>query len=99
MALAIGLVTGCIGLVLGTMSPSWVEEFGSSADAITFLMPFCIGTAIAFILMSVVASAVDTVIVTFAEAPLDFERNHPGLHRQMVTAWEHVYPDEFGTRS
>jgi hypothetical protein len=96
MAFVIGLITGCIGLVLGELNSSWVEEFGDSATAVSFLMPFFVGTAIAYILMGVVASAVDTVIVAFAEAPLDFERNHPGLHQQMVNAWSAVYPDEFG---
>lgn len=99
VSLAIGLVTGCIGLLLGQLNSSWVEELGSSAAAVSFLMPFLIGTAVAYILMSVVASAVDTVIVTFAEAPLDFERNHPGLHQQMVSAWGLVYPAEFAARS
>jgi hypothetical protein len=45
------------------------------------------------VLLGVVSSAVDTILVTFCEAPLDFERNHPGLHRQMLSAWRQVYPD------
>jgi hypothetical protein len=46
--------------------------------------------------MSVVLSANNTVLVAFAEAPLEFERSHPGLYAQMVYAWRAVYPEEFG---
>jgi hypothetical protein len=45
--------------------------------------------------MSVVASAVDTVIVCFAEAPAELQLNHPHLSNQMVQAWRLVYPEEF----
>ncbi len=45
--------------------------------------------------MRVVASAVDTVIVCFAEAPNDFRRHHPQLHQDMVEAWRQTYPTEF----
>jgi hypothetical protein len=41
-------------------------------------------------------SAVDTVIVSFAEAPEEFETNHPALCQQMMTAWRQVYPEECG---
>jgi hypothetical protein len=49
------------------------------------------------VLVGVVSSAVDTIVVTFCEAPMDFERNHPGLHRQMVSAWRQVYPEVMGS--
>lgn len=45
--------------------------------------------------MSVVASAVDTVIVCFAEAPHEFQMNYPQLSEQMVEAWRRTYPQEF----
>lgn len=45
--------------------------------------------------MSVVSSAVDTVIVCFAEAPNDLRLNFPHLSDQMVRAWRKVYPQEF----
>lgn len=45
--------------------------------------------------MSVVSSAVDTVVVCFAEAPNDLRLNYPLLSDQMVRAWRRVYPSEF----
>ena len=95
VCLVIGMVTGCVGLLLASACPSWVSEFGSSDTAIAFLIPALVGTAFAYILMGVVSSAVDTVVVAFCEAPLEFERNHPGLSAQMVDAWRQIYPEVF----
>ena len=95
VAYFIGALTGCVGLLLAIANPGWVEEFGSMSTLVAFGLPALIGAAISLILMSVVSSAVDTVVVAFAEAPLEFERNHPGLSAQMVGAWRQVYPDEF----
>lgn len=96
VCIVIGLLTGCVGLLLARASPGWVSEFGNSATAVAFLIPALVGTAFAYILMGVVASAVDTVIVAFCEAPLEFEQNHPGLSVQMVEAWRQIYPESFG---
>ena len=96
VCIVIGMVTGCVGLLLASAFPSWVSEFGSSATSVAFLIPALVGTAFSYILMGVVASAVDTVVVAFCEAPLEFERNHPGLSAQMVDAWRQIYPEVFG---
>jgi len=45
------------------------------------------------ILMSTIASAVNTVIVCFAEGPAEFEANHPELSRKMRETWISFYPD------
>lgn len=105
MCLVIGFLTGCIGLLL---LPTVVGFNGNDDDAaafggsgmllayvVAFFLSSSIGTAMSFILMNVVAAAVDTVIVAFAEAPLEFERNHPGLSTRMSNAWRQVYPEEF----
>lgn len=92
----IGVGAGCVGLLLSVAHPAWVSEYGDAAVVVAFLVPALIGIAMAFILTSVIIAAVDTVVVAFAEAPMEFERNHPGLSAQMVTAWRHVYPDEYG---
>ena len=92
----IGVGAGCVGLLLSIAHPAWVSEYGDSAAVVAFVVPALIGIAMSFILTSVVMAAVDTVVVAFAEAPMEFERNHPGLSSQLVTAWRHVYPDEFG---
>lgn len=91
--LVVGVACGAVGVALSTLHPSWTEDYGSSQTAISFLLPFLIGTTVANIVMATVASAVNTILVAFAEAPLDLERNHPGLHRQMIAAWHQVYPN------
>lgn len=95
VSLMVGALSGCVGLLLASARPGWIEEFGGSSTIVAFSIPALIGTAMAFVLMSVVTSAVDTVVVAFAEAPMDFERNHPGLSSQLVDAWRKVYPEEF----
>jgi biotin transporter BioY len=94
--IVLALLTGCFGLWLNSVKPSWLDEFGSSAIFVAFGLPFIVGWALSNILTSVVASAVDTVVVGFAEAPMEFERNHPGLYTAMISAWQEVYPEEFG---
>jgi hypothetical protein len=49
---------------------------------------FFVGFLFASIMISVVGSAaVNTVIVCFAEAPAEFEANHPELSHEMRTTW------------
>lgn len=95
ISILIGILSGCGGLLLCMAHPNWVHMFGENSSLAAFFLPALMGLGIAHIVMSVVTSAVDTVVVAFAEAPLEFERNHPGLSSQLVTAWRHVYPDEF----
>lgn len=54
------------------------------------------GFLISSILMSVVGSAVNTVIVCFAESPAEFEQNHPHLSAEMRAAWRQAWPAECG---
>ena len=57
---------------------------------------FLIGIVISAILLSVVDSSVNTVLVSFAEAPSEFEENHPQLSSEMRDAWRKVYSAECG---
>jgi hypothetical protein len=54
---------------------------------------FVAGLVLSSILMSTIASAVNTVIVCFAEGPAEFEANHPELSRKMRETWLEFYPD------
>mmetsp|Transcript_21220 Transcript_21220/g.43355 ORF Transcript_21220/g.43355 Transcript_21220/m.43355 type:complete len:104 (-) Transcript_21220:63-374(-) len=54
---------------------------------------FIVGLVLTSILMSTIASAVNTVIVCFAEGPAEFEANHPELSRKMRETWISFYPD------
>lgn len=91
ISLLVGLVMGGIGLL--------TEEFGDLLDesagnnrVIAFFLGFLVGLVITSILMSTIASGVNSVIVLFAEAPREFQSNHPELSRQMIDAWDLVYP-------
>jgi hypothetical protein len=52
-----------------------------------------VGFVFCSILMSVVGSAVNTVIVCFAESPAEFEANHPQLSAEMRHAWVQAWPE------
>lgn len=95
VSLIIGLVTGYVALALARLHPSWVVE-SSSSGFVMFVFPFLLGTSMSSTLFGVISSAVDTVIVAFCEAPMEFERNHPGLSHQMKTAWIQIHPEVFG---
>ena len=65
------------------------------------IAPFClnrlgflVGFIMASIMMGVVSSAVNTVIVCFAESPREFEVNHPQLSMEMRDAWRRAWPEE-----
>jgi len=94
--LIIGGLAGCVGLVLNEINPSWFEGYEGAAMGVAFGFSFLIGVVISAITLSVVDSSVDTVLVSFAEAPLEFEENHPELSSEMREAWRQVYPAECG---
>ena len=58
-----------------------------------FSIAFLVGLVLCSIMLSVVASGVNTVIVLFAEAPSEFQSNHAELSNSMRTAWMKAYPD------
>jgi len=85
-----GLITGLIGLAL-TQIDSWFPD-DKDVEISGFLIAFIIGLVISGIMLGVVESAVNSVIVLFAEAPNEFAGNHPDLHNEMVSAWREAYP-------
>lgn len=96
MSMAIGLATGLIGLVIGWLDSSMFEDFGLESSAgPAFLIGFLTGFVFSSVLLSVVASAINTVIVCYAEAPGEFEANHPHLSQQMRATWTQAWPGLF----
>jgi len=91
MSVLIGLIGGLAGLFMGSdaMSNAGVEEPGMMAFGMGFLM----GYLFASIALGVVASAVNTVIVCYCEAPAEFQQNHPQLSNEMRTAWTSAWPE------
>lgn len=92
----VGALTGCVGLTLGYLFPSWVGAFGKNSVVMSFTLPFLIGISLSNVLLGVIASATDTVIICFAEGPNDFHANYPELSQQMRLAWRQIYPEECG---
>jgi hypothetical protein len=96
VCLVIGALTGLVGMLLAKAT-GWADVvLGEDPNAAIFFICFLIGFSLAFILMGVVMSGVDSIIVCFAEAPNEFQTNHPALSSQMMAAWRQVYPQECG---
>ena len=89
VAVVVGALTGFLGMLLGRAT-------GWSSVGPVFFSCFIVGLSMSTILMNVVLSAVDTVIVAFAEAPGEFQTHHPALSSNMIQKWRLVFPDECG---
>lgn len=82
---------GALALVF-TATTDWFDEAGGNDRATAFFIGFVIGLAVCSILLSTVASGVNTVIVMFADAPADLQQNHPEISQKMRRIWGEVYP-------
>lgn len=51
-----------------------------------------VGLVLCSIILSTVASGVNTVIVLFAEAPAEFQQNYPELSNRMRETWAAAFP-------
>jgi hypothetical protein len=96
VCMAIGAVTGLVGMLLHSVTGWATASLGEDANVAVFFICFLIGISLSTITLGVVYSATNTVIVLFAEAPLEFETNHPRLCQNMMQAWRQVYPNECG---
>ena len=95
VSMAIGLIMGLVAMAIAnTGGMVFGNEVGASAAA--FFVSFITGAVLAFTLLTLVSSAVNTVIVCYAEAPREFELNHPKLSQDMLSAWREAWPEEFG---
>jgi hypothetical protein len=94
VSICVGILTGIIGAAVGNLMEQ--DEQGGGIIAGAFLVGALIGFVLCSTLFGLVSSAVNTVIVCFAEAPAEFQSNHPQLSQQMILAWRDAYPNEFG---
>mmetsp|Transcript_50445 Transcript_50445/g.74825 ORF Transcript_50445/g.74825 Transcript_50445/m.74825 type:complete len:473 (+) Transcript_50445:182-1600(+) len=92
ISVVVGGVTGGVGILLLHVTDWFPDDTGINS-ATAFGFGFIIGLVVTSILMSTVASAVNTVIVCFAEGPAEFDTNHPELSRKMREAWLGAFPD------
>jgi len=94
VCVGVGLITGLVALgIAHAQGMVFGDEVGASAAA--FFCGFVIGFVLTSTLMTLVSSAVNTVIVCFAEAPRQFQENHPKLSEDMCATWRQAWPMEF----
>lgn len=95
VSVGIGLITGLIGLVIAQTDQNIFANFNvENPGGAGFLAGLLIGVVMSSILLNIVSSAVNTVIVCFAESPREFDAHHPQLSMEMRTAWAQTFPEE-----
>jgi len=94
VSLISGAIIGAIGLIIQVTAGLVTEADtgGQNTKVFTFVLGFFVGLVLCSILMSVIGSAVNTVIVLFAEAPAEFQQNYPELSQRMREVWSRIYP-------
>lgn len=93
ISLLVGGVMGCVGLLIVKFQEDWFSDAGGTNHSLVgFLLGFLFGLVITSILMGTIASAVNAVIVLFAEGPAEFQQNHPELSNKMREVWSQLYP-------
>lgn len=98
MSIGIGLITGLVGLTIVSIKKDILDGmYDENQGAAGFVIGMLVGFLLCSVLMSIVDSAINTVIVCYAEAPAEFEQNHPELSALMRSAWMEAYPMEFST--
>jgi H+/Cl- antiporter ClcA len=90
-SVVVGLIMGCVGLILNEVT-DWFEKADGPDRPIAFALGFIVGLMLTSITLSTVGSAVNAIVVLFAEAPAEFQANHPALSTRMRDAWATVYP-------
>jgi hypothetical protein len=98
ISLVVAGISGVVGIIVERSTDFFEAADGNVATntaSFAFLLAFIVGLVICSILMSTIGSAVNTVIVLFAEAPAEFDQHYPDLSHQMRDAWSGVYPNEF----
>lgn len=97
ISMVIGFITGLVGYLIASLDQNIFADYGfESAGSTGFMFGLLVGFVFSSILMSVVVSAVSTVIVCFAESPREFETNHPQLSMEMRNAWRQAWPEVCG---
>jgi hypothetical protein len=91
VSIVVGAFMGVLSLVLAVTTDLF-EDAGGNEKGVAFLLGFIVGMVITSILMSTIGSGVNAVVVLFAEAPAEFQQNHPVLSQQMIQVWRTVYP-------
>ena len=91
VSLGVGVMTGILAVLIGA-----AMQLSDGANlGLSFVIGFIVGYGMCTTLFSLISSAVNTVIVCYAEAPNEFQTNHPALSERMLMAWRQAWPNEF----
>lgn len=95
VSIVVGILTGFAGSFVFLVAPNILGSLGinENGGSIGFFIAFLVGLVFCSIHMSVVGSAINTVIVCFAESPAEFEQNHPRLSEEMRSSWISAWPE------
>lgn len=88
VSIGVGVITGLIGALFANAKNMELEVGG-------FAVGFFFGFTLTQVLMGIVGSAVNAVIVCYAEDPAAFQANYPQLSDDMRSAWRQAWPSEF----
>mmetsp|Transcript_17126 Transcript_17126/g.24206 ORF Transcript_17126/g.24206 Transcript_17126/m.24206 type:complete len:533 (+) Transcript_17126:22-1620(+) len=88
ISLGVGILTGIFAVMISS-----ILQYNLEVPA--FFLGFILGAFLTSLLMGVVGSAVNTVIVCYAEDPKAFETYHSDLSYRMRDAWRQAWPAEF----
>jgi len=94
----LGMVCFCIGLIDSCIAAVLALGADGGVVATSALIGFFAGVILSLMVANVLISATDSIIVLYAEAPREFEANHPTLAQEMHDTWSQAWPDLF-TRS
>mmetsp|Transcript_5313 Transcript_5313/g.10506 ORF Transcript_5313/g.10506 Transcript_5313/m.10506 type:complete len:885 (+) Transcript_5313:474-3128(+) len=90
-SIVVGGVTGCFAFLLSGLENLHVTNL-ETPGVVSFFLGLVIGLVLTSILFGAILGSVNAVIVLFATSPVDFERNHQTLSREMRSAWREVWP-------
>ena len=100
LSLTLALMSGITGwLVHFAMPTLWftgIVSTPAAAAKLAFWTSFGYGLVSSIVVLRVVSSAVDSVVVCFAESPNELRANHSYIARRMIDAWRLAYPSDCG---
>jgi Plasma-membrane choline transporter len=91
----LGMVCLCIGLVNALVAAILTLGADGVVVGTSALIGFFAGVMLSLMVANVLISATDSILVLFAEAPREFQENHPALAHEMQDTWSQAWPDLF----
>ena len=91
----LGMMCLCIALFNALAAVIWTIGSPGSTMMLSAIFSFFMGLMMSSMTFGVLVSAVDSIIVLYAEAPAEFKDNHPALCQELEDTWTQAWPDVF----